>query len=30
LWQHKDLGKQSGKFGAAVPPHGVVMLTVQP
>lgn len=30
LWQHKDLGKQAGKFGATIPPHGVVMLTVKP
>jgi alpha-galactosidase len=30
LWQHKDLGKFTGKFGAAVPSHGVLMLTVRP
>jgi len=30
LWQHKDLGKFSGKFSALVAPHGVVMLTVKP
>jgi alpha-galactosidase len=30
LWQHKDLGKFTGKFGAAVPSHGVVMLKVTP
>jgi alpha-galactosidase len=30
LWQHKDLGKFSGKFSASVPSHGVVMLTVKP
>jgi alpha-galactosidase len=30
LWQHKDLGKFSGKFGSAVPSHGVLMLTVRP
>jgi alpha-galactosidase len=30
LWQHKDLGKFTGKFGATVPSHGVVMVTVRP
>jgi len=30
LWQHKDLGKFTGKVGASVPSHGVVMLTVRP
>jgi alpha-galactosidase len=30
LWQHKDLGKFSGKFSAQVPAHGVVMVTVKP
>jgi len=30
LWQHKDLGKFTGKFGASVPSHGVAMLTVNP
>jgi alpha-galactosidase len=30
LWQHKDLGKMSGKFSARVAPHGVVMVTVKP
>jgi alpha-galactosidase len=30
LWQHKDLGKMSGKFSARVPSHGVVMVTVKP
>jgi alpha-galactosidase len=30
LWQHKDLGKFSGKFSAAVASHGVVMVTVKP
>jgi alpha-galactosidase len=29
LWQHKDLGKFSGKFSASVPSHGVVMLTIK-
>ncbi|HZC23093.1 MAG TPA: glycoside hydrolase family 30 beta sandwich domain-containing protein, partial [Candidatus Binatia bacterium] len=30
LWQHKDLGKLSGKFSALVASHGVVMVTVKP
>ena len=30
LWQHKDLGKMSGKFSAKVPSHGVAMVTVKP
>ncbi len=30
LWQHKDLGKFTGKFGASVPSHGVVMVTIRP
>ena len=30
LWQHKDLGKFTGKFSATVPSHGVVMLTIKP
>ena len=30
LWQHKDLGKVTGKFSAAVASHGVVMITVKP
>jgi len=30
LWEHKDLGKISGKFSARVPSHGVVMVTVKP
>jgi alpha-galactosidase len=30
LWQHKDLGKFTGKFSAAVVSHGVVMVTVKP
>ena len=30
LWQHKDLGKVSGKYSASVAPHGVVMFTVKP
>jgi len=30
LWQHKDLGKFTGKFSAPVVSHGVVMITVKP
>jgi alpha-galactosidase len=30
LWQHKDLGKVTGKFSAPVVSHGVVMVTVKP
>jgi len=30
LWLHKDLGKFTGKIGATIPSHGVVMLTVKP
>jgi len=30
LWQHKDLGKFTGRFSAAVASHGVVMVTVKP
>ena len=30
LWQHKDLGKFTGKFSAKVASHGVVMVTVKP
>ena len=30
LWQHKDLGKFTGKFTASVAPHGVVMVTIKP
>jgi alpha-galactosidase len=30
LWQHKDLGKMTGKFSAPVPSHGVVMITIKP
>jgi len=30
LWQHKDLGKFSGKFSAQVASHAVVMVTVKP
>jgi alpha-galactosidase len=30
LWQHKVLGKFTGKFSASVVSHGVVMVTVKP
>jgi alpha-galactosidase len=30
LWQHKDLGKFTGKFSATVASHGVVMVVVKP
>jgi alpha-galactosidase len=30
LWQHKELGKFTGKFSATVASHGVVMVTVKP
>jgi alpha-galactosidase len=30
LWQHKDLGKMTGKFSAPVASHGVVMVMVKP
>jgi alpha-galactosidase len=30
LWQHKDLAETTGKFGATVASHGVVMVTVRP
>jgi alpha-galactosidase len=30
LWQHKDLGKFTGKFSAPVASHAVVMVTVKP
>jgi alpha-galactosidase len=30
LWEHKDLGKFTGKFSAKVASHGVVMVTVRP
>jgi alpha-galactosidase len=30
LWQHKDMGKFTGKFSAPVASHGVVMVTVKP
>ncbi len=30
LWQHKDVGKITGKFSARVASHGVVMVTVKP
>lgn len=30
LWQHKDLGKFTGRYSANVPSHAVVMITVKP
>ena len=30
LWQHKDLGKFTGKFSSAVASHSVVMVAVKP
>jgi alpha-galactosidase len=30
LWQHQDLPRTTGKFGATVPSHGVVMVTIKP
>jgi alpha-galactosidase len=30
LWQHKDLGKFTGKFSASVVSHGVVVVRVKP
>jgi alpha-galactosidase len=30
LWQHKELGKFTGKFSAPVAAHGVVMIAVKP
>ncbi len=30
LWQHKELGKFTGKFSGIVASHGVVMVTVKP
>jgi alpha-galactosidase len=30
LWQHKDMGKFTGKFSSRVVSHGVVMITVAP
>jgi alpha-galactosidase len=30
LWQHKDLGKFTGKFSARVASHGIVMISVKP
>ena len=30
LWQHKDLGKFTGKFSSSVASHGVVMVSVTP
>jgi alpha-galactosidase len=30
LWAHKDLGKFTGKFGAKVESHGVVVVSIKP
>ena len=30
LWAHKDLGKFTGSFSAAVPSHAVLMVTIKP
>jgi len=30
LWAHQDLGEKTGSFSAAVPSHGVVMVTIRP
>jgi alpha-galactosidase len=30
LWAHKDLGKQTGRFAATAPSHGVVMVRITP
>jgi alpha-galactosidase len=30
LWAHRSLGKKTGRYSAAVPSHGVVMITVKP
>jgi alpha-galactosidase len=30
LWEHKELGRFTGKFTAMVPSHGVVTVTVKP
>ncbi len=30
LWAHRELGRRSGRYQAAVPPHGVVMLRLKP
>ncbi len=30
LWEHKDLGMKTGSYSAAVPTHGVALLTVKP
>jgi len=30
LWEHKDLGKFSGRFSARVLSHGVAMISVKP
>ena len=30
LWQHKELGRITGKFSASIASHAVVMITVKP
>jgi alpha-galactosidase len=30
LWAHRDLGATAGRYGATVPAHGVVMVTLRP
>jgi alpha-galactosidase len=30
LWEHQDIGEQTGSFSASVPSHGVVMVTIKP
>ena len=30
LWEHQDIGEQTGSFSAAVPSHGVVMVSIKP
>ena len=30
LWEHKDIGKMTGKLSARIAPHAVTMVTVKP
>ena len=30
LWEHQDIGEQTGSFSASVPSHGVVMVSIKP